>query len=197
MKFFIPDQILAEWFIKSLLPKITEDVAKGGVVTKEQVIAQARYLDLVYTQSGTLYEKNLDLPCPGQITANPVGSHYVDGLIGTVNANKSKKKSSKPTSPIITLPDSPKGDSSPETSANIHIVDSSTTKAKTGNNKKGNNKNKQNTSPKEKKEKMNQVMKSGNLVILVLYVRRIIIPKSVHIGLRCPNLSKVHPHLLS
>ena len=49
MKVFIPNQILAEWFIKSLLPKITEDVAKGGVITKEQVIAQAQYFDLVYT----------------------------------------------------------------------------------------------------------------------------------------------------
>ena len=41
VKVFIPDQFFAEWFIKSLLPKITEYVAKGGVVTKEQVIAQA------------------------------------------------------------------------------------------------------------------------------------------------------------
>ena len=41
MKVYIPDQILAEWFVKSLLPKITEDVAKAGVVTEEQVIAQA------------------------------------------------------------------------------------------------------------------------------------------------------------
>ena len=40
MRFFIPDQILAEWFIEFLLPKITEDVAKGGVVTEEKVIAQ-------------------------------------------------------------------------------------------------------------------------------------------------------------
>ena len=39
VKVFIPDQILAGWFVKSLLPKITE----------EQVIAQAQYLDLVYT----------------------------------------------------------------------------------------------------------------------------------------------------
>lgn len=39
VKVFIPDQILAEWFIKSLLPKITEDVVKGRVVTEEQVIA--------------------------------------------------------------------------------------------------------------------------------------------------------------
>ena len=49
VKVYIPDQILAEWFVKSLLPKITEDVAKAGVVTEEQVISQAQYLDLVYT----------------------------------------------------------------------------------------------------------------------------------------------------
>ena len=54
VKVFILDQIFVEWFIKSLLPNITEDVAKGGVVTEEEVIAQARYLDLVYIQSSTL-----------------------------------------------------------------------------------------------------------------------------------------------
>ena len=42
MKFYIPNQILAEWFVKSLFPKITEDVAKAGVVTEEQVIAQTQ-----------------------------------------------------------------------------------------------------------------------------------------------------------
>ena len=41
VKKFIPVQILAKWFVKSLLPKITEYVAKGGVVTEEKVIAQA------------------------------------------------------------------------------------------------------------------------------------------------------------
>lgn len=55
VKVYIPEQSLAEWFIKSLLPIINEDVAKGGVVTKEQVISRAQYLDLVYTQSSTLY----------------------------------------------------------------------------------------------------------------------------------------------
>ena len=41
VKTFVPDQLLAEWFIKSLLPSITEDVAKGGVFKKEQVVACA------------------------------------------------------------------------------------------------------------------------------------------------------------
>ena len=112
MKVFIPDQILAEWFVKSLLPKIIEDVAKASVVTEEQVIAQAQYLDLVYTQSGTLHEKIPYLPSSNQIVAAPSGSHAADGMIGTVNT-KSKKKSSKNSSPIITLPDSLTGESSP------------------------------------------------------------------------------------
>ena len=64
VKTYAPDQLLAEWFIKSFLSSIIEDVAKGGVVTEEQVIARAQYLDLIYTQSGTLYDKIPDAPRP-------------------------------------------------------------------------------------------------------------------------------------
>ena len=60
VKKFVPNQILAKWFIKSLFPSITEDVAKGNVFTEEKVITHAQYLDLIYTQSGTLYEKVLN-----------------------------------------------------------------------------------------------------------------------------------------
>ena len=85
MKVFIPDKILAEWFVKSLLPKITEDVAKAGVVTEEQVIAQAQYLHLVYTQLSTLHEKIPDLPKKNQITVAPSGSHATDGIIRVIS----------------------------------------------------------------------------------------------------------------
>lgn len=54
VKTYVPDQLLAEWFINSLLPSIIEDVVKGGVVIEEQVITHAQYLDLIYTQCGTL-----------------------------------------------------------------------------------------------------------------------------------------------
>jgi hypothetical protein len=36
----------------------------GGCVTEEQAIARAQYLDLVYSQSGTLYEMLPDAPRP-------------------------------------------------------------------------------------------------------------------------------------
>ncbi len=39
-------------------------MAKGGVVTEEQVIARAEHLDMIYTQSGTLYDKIPDAPRP-------------------------------------------------------------------------------------------------------------------------------------
>ena len=41
VKTYVPDQLLVEWFINSLLSSITEDVAKGGFVTEEQVISCA------------------------------------------------------------------------------------------------------------------------------------------------------------
>jgi hypothetical protein len=66
----IPDQLLVEWFTKSLLPPIARDVAMGGVVTEEESIACAQYLDLVYSQSGTLYELIPNLPAHQPIHQN-------------------------------------------------------------------------------------------------------------------------------
>ena len=60
----IPDQILTDWFTKSLLPPIARDVAMGGAITEEQAIARAQNLDLVYSQSGTLYDLIPHAPRP-------------------------------------------------------------------------------------------------------------------------------------
>ena len=45
-------------------PPIVRDVAMGGVTTKEQAIAHAQYLDLVYSQSSVLYDIIKDAPRP-------------------------------------------------------------------------------------------------------------------------------------
>jgi hypothetical protein len=55
-KFLIPDGLLADWFTKSLLPQIAQDVAMFGVVTKEQATRHAQHLDLIYSQVDTLYK---------------------------------------------------------------------------------------------------------------------------------------------
>lgn len=49
IKATIQDQLLVDWFTKSLFPPIARDVAMGGVVIKEQEISHAQYLDLVYS----------------------------------------------------------------------------------------------------------------------------------------------------
>ena len=76
-----------------------EDVAKGGFVTEEQVIAHVQYLDLIYTQSGTLYDKILDAPRPlFSIPPSPKSnkySHVGDGMIGTTSTKTVKAKSKK------------------------------------------------------------------------------------------------------
>jgi hypothetical protein len=60
----ILDQLLADWFTKSLLPPIARDVSMGGVVTEEKAINHAQYLDLVYSQSDTLYDLIPHAPHP-------------------------------------------------------------------------------------------------------------------------------------
>jgi hypothetical protein len=65
--------------------EIGKDIAMGGVVTEEQAISRAQYLDLVYSQMGTLYDLLPELPRPStsSTSTTPAVSHAVDGVIGT------------------------------------------------------------------------------------------------------------------
>ena len=56
IKAFIPPKFLLEWFLKSLLPYIAKDASTSGVQNEEQAIFRAQELDLIYAQSGLLYE---------------------------------------------------------------------------------------------------------------------------------------------
>ena len=84
IKAVIPDMLLVEWFTKSLLPPIARDVAMGGVVTEEQTIAQAQYLDLVYSQSGTLYDFLSNVAQANTDPSKPSSSSHADGVIGSI-----------------------------------------------------------------------------------------------------------------
>jgi hypothetical protein len=101
IKLELPDQLLAEWFTKSFVNKIGKEIAMGGVVTKEQAISHAQYLDLVYSQTGTLYDLLPDLPRPGTSSAStaPVASHAADGVIGNTTAVASHSHSVSTTTP--------------------------------------------------------------------------------------------------
>jgi hypothetical protein len=77
IKLDLPDQLLVEWFTKSFVNKISRDISMGGVVTEEQAISRAQYLDLVYSQTGTLYDLLPDAPHPSTTTTSttPAASH--------------------------------------------------------------------------------------------------------------------------
>jgi hypothetical protein len=57
----------------------------GGFITEEQAISRAQYLDLVYSQMGTLYDLIHDAPGPSTNLSPtpPIASHVVDDMIGT------------------------------------------------------------------------------------------------------------------
>ena len=81
------------------MPSIIEDVAKRGVVTEEQGISHAQYLDLIYTQFGTIYDKIPDAPRPKFSIPPPPksnkDSHADDGMIGTTSTKTAKDTSKK------------------------------------------------------------------------------------------------------
>jgi hypothetical protein len=149
----IPDQLLAEWFMKSLLPQIAHDVAMGGIVTEGKAITRAQYLDLVYSQSGTLYEF---IPNSTRATNDPskpsIASH-ADGVIGSVktqSTTQSTGKIQRPTS--MTAPSSTTPSSTPPQTqvSNVNTVHSNPSQQLGGKKKARNkpNKNNNNEQPK-------------------------------------------------
>jgi hypothetical protein len=62
IKAYIPPKFLLEWFLKSLLPYISKDVSTSGVTSEEEAIFKSQQLDIIYAQSGMLYEILPDAP---------------------------------------------------------------------------------------------------------------------------------------
>ena len=83
--------MLADWFTKSLLPPIAQDVAMGGAVTEEQAIGRAQYLDLVYSQSGTLYDLIPQAPRPSTDPTKPPAEVPVDAIVGSIQSPSAAK----------------------------------------------------------------------------------------------------------
>jgi hypothetical protein len=90
--------LLAEWFTKLFVNDIGCDITMGGVVTEEQAISCAQYLDLIYSQTRTLYDLLPDLPRPSTSTTSttPAASHAADGVINTFQAQPHSASSTNP-----------------------------------------------------------------------------------------------------
>jgi hypothetical protein len=146
IKVTLPDQLLVEWFTKSLISPIAHYVSMGSVVTEEYTIIRAQYLDLVYSQMNTLYDLIPDVPhsSTNPTPTLPVASHVADGLIGTFHDKTQSKQvnhsNPKPTTTSVqnVTPPSP----SPSKTSEVNMIQSTTT-SKYQKNKKGKGKNKE------------------------------------------------------
>jgi hypothetical protein len=98
IKLELPDQLLAEWFTKSFVNDISHEIAMGGVLMEEQAISRAQYLDLIYSQTGTLYDFLPYAPHPSTsaTSTTPVASHASDGMIGAFHAQPHSSSSTNP-----------------------------------------------------------------------------------------------------
>ena len=108
----------------------------GGDVTEDQEISRAQYLDLVYSQFGTLYDLIPQAPCPSTDPAKPPAETHADRVIGSIQP-PSVVKAAKQPSPSTIAP------SNPTVSAKVNSIQSmqssSSKKKGKGKNKKPGN----------------------------------------------------------
>ena len=78
----------------------------GGVFTEERAISHAQYLDLVYSESGMLYDLIPQAPLPSTDPANPPTQTLIDGVVGLIQPS-STSKPSKQTNSYTTTPSTP------------------------------------------------------------------------------------------
>ena len=67
----------------------------GGVVMEEKFITHAQYLDLVYSQSGTLYDLIPHAPFPTTDPWRPTTKPPANGILGSVQTQAAEKYSKK------------------------------------------------------------------------------------------------------
>ena len=85
IKEFIPQEFLLEWFLNFVLPYIAKDVSTSRMQNEEQAIFRAHQMDLIYAQSGILYEIIPNTPRSIFNAKFKTGSH-VDGIVGSASA---------------------------------------------------------------------------------------------------------------
>ena len=86
IKAIIAPELFLEWFLKYLLPYISKDVSTSGVTTEEEAILRAQQMDLIYAQSGILYEIIPEAPRSTHSVDKPNPGPHADGVIVSVNS---------------------------------------------------------------------------------------------------------------
>jgi hypothetical protein len=86
IKVQVPPSFLLEWFLKSLVPCISKDVATSRVFSEEEVIMRVQQLELIYSQSDMLYEIFPDVSWSILDKAKKNSGPHADGIVGSVQS---------------------------------------------------------------------------------------------------------------
>jgi hypothetical protein len=143
---------LAEWFTKSFMNEIGKYIAMGGVVTEEQAIIRAQYLDLIYLQTGTLYDFLPKLPRPGTSSTStaPATSHAADGVIGTAHVHSHAVSNTTPKSTSSNFQNAPSPATSTGKTSKVNGIQSTPTGKNKSKKGRGKNKESKNNNQTEK-----------------------------------------------
>ena len=85
-------------YSKPIVPRLLYEVSfatdclrccNGGFVPEEKAINRAQYLDLVYSQYGTLYDLIPNSPHPSNNPSRSSMKSHVDGVVGSINTQSS------------------------------------------------------------------------------------------------------------
>ena len=98
----------------------------GGAITEDQAISRSQYIDLVYSQYGTLYDLVPQAPRPSTDPAKPPAETPIDGIVGSIQSPPTTKSTKQPQTSTLTP-------STPKVFAKVNSIQSTQT---LGNNKK-------------------------------------------------------------
>jgi hypothetical protein len=87
----VPPAFLLEWFLKSLVPQLSKDVATSGVFSEEEAIMRAQQFELIYSQSGLLYQILPDAPRSILDKTRQRAGPHADGIVGSTQTKPAEK----------------------------------------------------------------------------------------------------------
>jgi hypothetical protein len=79
----VPPDFQLEWFLKSLVLKLSKDVATSGVFSEEEAIMRAQQIEIIYSQYGLLYEVLPDAPRSILDKARHKFGPHADSIVGS------------------------------------------------------------------------------------------------------------------
>jgi hypothetical protein len=87
----VPLAFLLEWFLKSLFPQLSKDIMTSRVFFEEDTIMRAQQFELIYSQSGLLYNILPDAPHSILDKTRQRAGPHAEGIVGSTQTKPANK----------------------------------------------------------------------------------------------------------